>query len=181
MNGASQREGSRWIQWLAFGALAVAFYAFAQFSNRSPLLGQEAPELSLAVAAGAGSGGPSHVRLSDMSGSVVVLDFWASWCSACRKTTPILNTLQEEFESRDISFYAVNVEPIEKRRVALAHEDFGTDFPTLHDRGGLAQREYAVRVLPTVVVVGRDGVVEFASVRVPSESELRDAISTALN
>lgn len=145
------------------------------------VVGQPAPDVTLPVAAGAAPDGPLQVTLSDLAGRVVVLDFWASWCTACRRATPILNDLHQAFADDDVVFYAVNVEPIDRQRVQAGHLSFGTEFPTLHDRAGTAQRRYAVEMLPTVVVVGRDGVVRWAMSGVPSASGLRKAISEALN
>jgi thiol-disulfide isomerase/thioredoxin len=121
------------------------------------------------------------IKLSDMAGQVVVLDFWASWCGACRRTIPILNDLNEEFAARGVSFYAVNVEAIDRQRLQAAHAAFGTEFPSLHDRAGTVQRRYSIQRLPTVIVVGQDGIVRWASTGVPSKMRLRGAISEALN
>jgi len=159
----------------------VGAYAWMTRGDASPLMGQAAPDLTLAVAAGAEPGGPTRVTLSEMTGQVVVLDFWASWCGACRRTTPILNALKREFAGRGVAFYAVNVEPIDRQRLQAAHAAFGTDFPSLQDRAGTIQRRYSIRMLPTVIVVGQDGVVRWASTGVPSKMRLRGAISEALN
>ncbi len=159
----------------------VALYAWMTRGNASPLVGKLAPNLSLAVAAGTKAGGPDKVTLADMAGQVVVLDFWASWCGACRRSTPLLNELNAEFRDEEVAFYAINVEPIDRQRLQAAHAAFGTEFPTLHDRAGTVQRLYSIRSLPTVIVVDRDGVVRWASTGVPSKMRLRGAISEALN
>ena len=67
----------RWIHWLVTAMVFVAAYAWMTRGNASPLMGEPAPDLTLAVAAGAEPGGPTKVTLSDMGGQVVVLDFWA--------------------------------------------------------------------------------------------------------
>ena len=120
----------RLLQWGIVAALFFAVYSMASQAKRLPLVGDEAPDLTLAVAAGGPPDGPAQVTLSDLSDDVVVLDFWASWCTACRRTTPILNDLQGEFEGDPVIFYAVNVEPIDRQRVQAAHLSFGTEFPT---------------------------------------------------
>jgi thiol-disulfide isomerase/thioredoxin len=94
----------------------VALYAWMTRGNASPLMGEPAPDLTLAIAAGAQPGSPTKVTLSDMGGQVVVLDFWASWCGACRRAVPILNDLNDEFAGKGVAFYAVNVEPIDRQR-----------------------------------------------------------------
>lgn len=170
-----------WIHWLVMAMAFVALYAWITRGNASPLMGEPAPSLSLGVAAGAQPDGPTRVTLSELGGRVVVLDFWASWCGACKRATPLLNDLQGEFSGQDVVFYAVNVEPIDRQRVQAAHAAFGTDFPSLHDRAGTVQRRYAIRSLPTVIVVDRDGVVRWASTGVPSKMRLRAAISNAVD
>ena len=180
MTEPARTSQRRWIHWLVTVMVFIALYAWMTRGNASPLMGEVAPDLALAVAAGAQAGGPAKIRLSDLGGQVVVLDFWASWCGACRRTTPILNDLNEEFGPRGVSFYAVNVEPIDRQRLQAAHAAFGTEFPTLHDRTGTIQRRYAIQRLPTVIVVGPDGIVRWASTGVPSKMRLRGAISEAL-
>jgi thiol-disulfide isomerase/thioredoxin len=182
MMDQSRKPAERtWIHWLVTAMVFVALYAWMTRGNASPLIGEQAPDLSMAVAAGAESNGPSKVTLSEMSGGVVVLEFWASWCGACKRATPILNDLQEEFAGRAVAFYAVNVEPIDRQSLQAAHAAFGAEFPSLHDRTGTVQRRYAVQMLPTVIVVGPDGVIRWASTGVPSKMRLRGAISEALN
>ena len=171
----------RWGQWFVTAMVGVAIYAWMTRGNASPLMGEPAPDLTLPVAAGAEPEGPTKVTLSELGGQVVVLDFWASWCGACRRTVPTLNDLHEEFAERGVAFYAVNVEPIDRQRLQAAHAAFGTEFPSLHDRAGTVQRRYAIEMLPTVIVVGPDGLVLWASTGVPSKMRLRGAISDALN
>jgi len=181
MTASTTSSPRRWIRGLATALVFAGLYAWMAHGNVSPLMGQAAPDLTLPIAAGAESGGPTKVRLSDLHGKVVVLDFWASWCGACRRTTPILNELKQELAEQDVLFYAVNVEPIDRQRLQAAHAAFGTDFPSLQDRAGTIQRRYSIRMLPTVIVVGQDGVVRWASTGVPSKMRLRGAISEALN
>jgi thiol-disulfide isomerase/thioredoxin len=181
MTGIGRSGARKWLQWVVGAAVFFVVYTLATSARQLPLVGEAAPDVTLPVAAGGPSDGPLEVRLSALEGQVVVLDFWASWCAACRRTSPILNALKGEFGAEDVAFYAINVEPIDRQRVQAAHISFGTDFPTLHDRAGTAQKRYAVRTLPTVVVVGRDGMVKWAASGVPSRSDLRSAISGAVN
>ena len=181
MNEPEKPPQRRWIHWLVTAMVLVALYAWMTRGNASPLMGQPAPDLSMTVAAGAEPGGPRKVTLAELRGGVVVLDFWASWCGACKRTTPLLNDLHEEFADKGVIFYAVNVEPIDRQTLQAAHAAFGTEFPSLHDRTGTVQRRYAIKMLPTVIVVGPDGLVRWASTGVPSKIRLRRAIFEALN
>ena len=180
MNEAKNGSKSRWLNWAIIAVVFVALYAWMTRGNASPFMGEAAPPLSLAVAAGKAPGGPTRVNLSELD-DVVVLEFWASWCGACQRTTPILNDLHAQFADSGVAFYAVNVEPIDRQRLQAAHAAFGTDFPSLHDRTGEVQRRYSIRSLPTVIVVGKDGIVRWASTGIPSKMRLRGAIEEALN
>jgi len=180
MSEPRAKQSSRWIQWVITGFVFIAFYAWMTRGNVSPFMGEQAPPLSMTVAAGEATDQPSRVTLPDAQ-QVVVLEFWASWCGACKRTTPILNDLHREFGDQGAAFYAVNVEPIDRQRLQAAHAAFGTEFPTLHDRTGEVQRRYAIKSLPTVIVVDRTGIVRWASTGVPSKMRLRGAIAEALN
>ena len=179
MSEAQQSSPNRWIHWVVTVLVFVALYAWMTRGNVSPFMGEQAPALSLPVAAGTDPAERSRVHLAEID-EVVVLEFWASWCGACQRTTPILNDLHDEFSSEGVAFYAVNVEPIDRQRLQAAHAAFGTAFPSLHDRTGEVQRRYAIQSLPTVLVVGRDGLVRWASTGIPSKMRLRAAISEAL-
>jgi thiol-disulfide isomerase/thioredoxin len=180
LNEPTQSQSGKWFRWFATAMVVVALYAWMTRGNASPLMGEPAPDLSMPVAAGETSGIPGKVSLSDLEGQVVVLEFWASWCGACKRTTPILNELKAEFAEQAVVFYAVNVEPIDRQRLQAAHTAFGAEFPSLHDRTGIVQRRFAIEMLPTVIVIGPDGVVRWASTGVPSKMRLRGAISEAL-
>ena len=180
MSDAKPSSPNRWIHWVVTVLVFVALYAWMTRGTASPFMGEQAPALSLPLVAGTDAEARTRVNLHQID-AVVVLEFWASWCGACQRTTPILNDLHEQFLGRGVAFYAVNVESIDRQRLQAAHAAFGTAFPSLQDRTGEVQRRYAIRSLPTVLVVGRDGRVRWASNGIPSKMRLRAAISEALD
>lgn len=181
MTEREQKRERRWVSWVVTALVFIAFYAWMTRGTVSPFMGEPAPALSLPIVAGGTADTPKRLQLSEMRDRVVVLEFWASWCGACRRSTPILNDLHEHFNQQAVAFYAVNVESIDRQRVQAAHLAFGTAFPSAQDRTGEVQRRYAIEMLPTVIVVDRQGVVSWASTGIPSKMRLRAAISEALN
>lgn len=129
----------------------------------------------------AGEGVGDRVRLEDLKGRVVVLDFWAHWCPPCRESAPVLNALQAEFPEERVSFYGVNVEgELSPRRLIQEHRDFGFAFPTLHDVEGVIKQGYLVSSLPTLIVLDPDGKVRGRHVGAAHEAKVRSLIQGAL-
>lgn len=129
----------------------------------------------------AGEGLGDRVRLEDLKGRVVVLDFWAHWCPPCRESAPVLNALHKEFQGQEVSFYGVNVEGnLSPRKLIAEHKDFGFEFPSLHDASETLKSGYFVSSLPTLVVVGRDGKVHGRHIGAAHEEKVRKLIEEAL-
>ena len=116
-------------------------------------------------------------RLDDLKGKVVLLDFWASWCTPCRLDLPRVEALHRELSDRGLVVLGVTDEPWEKARRFVVERGF--TFPTLSDEEGVLFRGYEVRTIPTAVVVGRDGRVSSYLVGLQSRDDLRAAIRGA--
>lgn len=100
------------------------------------------------------------VRLADLRGKVVLLNFWATWCPPCKAEMPDLNTLHETYGAeQDFVVLAVNIE--ERPAVVSAFaQQYKLSFPLLLDtEGTVSSQTYSVRSLPTSIVIDRNGVV----------------------
>jgi cytochrome c biogenesis protein CcmG/thiol:disulfide interchange protein DsbE len=105
------------------------------------------------------SGSPLDARplsITEYRGSVIILNFWASWCLECRPEMPVLERLHREFSSRGLIIIGVNAR--EKKEAARRYaKELGLTFPLLLDRDGKINALYGVVGLPTTFVIGRDG------------------------
>jgi len=117
------------------------------------LRGMDAPDFALPVVYG---GLPdSRMRLSDLRGKAVVLDFWASWCGVCRAQAPILDGVARRFQAEDVVVIGVNTGDRPDQAVAFARGR-SLSYASVLDDGSVAAA-YRANALPTLVVVSRTG------------------------
>jgi len=113
-------------------------------------VGEAAPDVVLGTTL---SGKPA--KASDYAGKVVVISFWASWCSPCRKELPILEGLQVTGKG-SIQVVAVNIESrdvFQKAAKVLGE----MHLILANDRDVRSQRAYDVKAIPQMVIIGKDG------------------------
>ena len=139
--------------------------------------GQIAPDFSLPRI----DGTAGVVALRGLRGQVVVLDFWATWCGPCIEEIPVLDALHDAWATRGVSFVGINSDgagaTADDIRAFLATRPFS--YPVVRDDGEVGER-YRLEVLPSIVVLGRDGRIRASFIGYTSagtlEKTLRDAV-----
>jgi thiol-disulfide isomerase/thioredoxin len=100
------------------------------------------------------------VRLADLKGKVVLVDFWASWCIPCKTSFPAIDALYRELQLRGFEVLAINLD--ERRRDAdtflSAHPHV---MPVAFDPGGSAPLAFKVQGMPTSVLIDRAGDIRY--------------------
>jgi cytochrome c biogenesis protein CcmG/thiol:disulfide interchange protein DsbE len=114
--------------------------------------GQAAPDFDLPSLSG------GRVRLADLKGKPVVLNFWASWCTPCRREMPDFQEVLNKYKDQGLQVYGVNVGESEVA-VASFIRTIGVDFPVLLDLEEKAQTAYKILPLPTTFFIDRSGVI----------------------
>jgi peroxiredoxin/outer membrane lipoprotein-sorting protein len=118
------------------------------------------------------------VALQSLHGTVVVLDFWATWCGPCRVEFPALEKMRSEFGGA-VRFYGVSDESpaIVKKFI----EEYRYQMPTLLDSNREMHRRYGVHKIPVLFVIDRDSVVRRQFIGTQNEAELRQAIRSVVD
>jgi peroxiredoxin len=96
----------------------------------------------------------TEFTLSETTGQVRLLDFWATWCAPCREELPMLQRLNETYGPQGFAMIAISDEDPEQIRKFV--EDQGITYRNLVDSGDVAE-EFLVLGLPTGLLIDRDG------------------------
>jgi len=119
------------------------------------------------------------LALSDLAGSVVILNFWASWCGPCRWEMPLLERIYREYAGRDlIVVVAVKDDEESARQFAREAE---ISYPLGLDRTGVIARDYGAFVIPVTFFIGAGGSVERKLMHVVDEDTLRQMVEGHLS
>lgn len=109
-----------------------------------------APDFTLPVS----TGGTVHLR--SLRPRIVVINFWATWCIPCVAELPELKQLGETFRGEPFTLLTVDVEE-SPAKVQAFLKKIGLDLPAAYDEDGTLAKPYAIRGLPTTVIVDSDG------------------------
>ncbi|NQW30350.1 MAG: TlpA family protein disulfide reductase [Ignavibacteria bacterium] len=123
----------------------------------------------------------SKMRLSDYKGSVVILDYWATWCGPCKMSFPSLQKLYERYKDNPkVKFAIVNVWEKGDDRFQIVRDFLSKNknlkFPMLLDENDELVAKYGVTGIPTKFYLGMDGKIQFKEVGLlPDEQFLDEA------
>jgi cytochrome c biogenesis protein CcmG, thiol:disulfide interchange protein DsbE len=140
----------------------------------SPLPGRAAPEFSLpALEAG------DSVKLSELRGNVVVVNFWASWCIPCRDEHPVLLEAAKDYTPKGVKFVGIayNDKPEDSQRWL---KELGKSYPSLVDVGARTAIDYGVSGVPETFILDKQGVVAFKKFGPITTAEISQKLDSLL-
>jgi cytochrome c biogenesis protein CcmG/thiol:disulfide interchange protein DsbE len=138
-----------------------------------PLLDEPAPDMELLTIDG------DRVRLSDLRGQPVIVNFWATWCEPCRVEFPLMATAYAEHADDGLEILGVLHDDFADgaRRFAA---DMGATWPIIEDPDDVAYEDFIVPGLPTSYFVDAEGIVRAFSLGGFTETGLDAQLATIL-
>jgi thiol-disulfide isomerase/thioredoxin len=133
-----------------------------------PAAGEVAPDFSYTLTDG------TTVRLSDLRGKRVIVNFWATWCLPCREEMPLFEAALAR-EGDDLVVLAVNRNETPAAIEGYAAET-GVRLPLIADSAGAIGDRYAVTSLPITYFINRDGTVSVRHFGAITEAALAERI-----
>lgn len=124
-------------------------------SQEAPSVGFLAPDFTLETLEG------DSITLSELRGTAIIINLWASWCGPCRAEMPAMQNVYEKYKDSGFTILAVNATNQDSLAAARAFvEELGLSYPILLDIEGKVSDLYNLRALPTTYFVNPDGIIE---------------------
>ncbi len=137
------------------------------------LIGKEAPDVLIQPTGG------TPIHLSELKGKVVILDFWATWCSPCRIGLPIVSAVASKYKDRGVIFYAIGEGNIGQEKAYLEQQQIDA-IPAVTNADGAAA--FLIGPIPQTVIIDKAGIVKYVQVGLSryEREELTSVIEAAL-
>ena len=138
------------------------------------IIGKPAPDFTLKTLDG------NTLKLSDLRGKAVVLNFWATWCPPCKVELPWFVDLQKQYGPQGLQIVGISEDEGGKDKVAAFVKEMGVNYTVAVDDDTVAGKYGDVEDLPTTFYIDRNGkIVQFAMGLV-DRSEIEDKMKAAL-
>ena len=135
--------------------------------------GDVAPDFTLTTLDG------KEVKLSDLKGKKVVLNFWATWCPPCKAEMPHMQNFYEDYsQDENVEILAINLTNGDKvESVQNFVQDYGLTFPIPMDEEGKVNEIYQAITIPTSYMIDTKGRIQNKVVGPMDENMIKDFVS----
>ena len=170
----SRRRSARLVVFAAALVLVLASLAYGATTRGSgQLQSGPAPDFTLGLFDG------GEISLSDLRGQIVVLNFWASWCTPCKEEAPMLESVWQRYAGQGVSVIGVDYKDTEPAARAFI-EEFGITYPNGPDTRSRIAGAYGVQGVPETVVITQQGEIAKVFVGSPTEAQLTAVLEDLL-
>ena len=163
-------------------ALVVALMLYVGFhmarrTGSTPRLAKStiAPDFSLESLDG------KNVRLSDLRGKAVLLNFWATWCAPCKIEMPWFVELQNQYGREGLQVVGVAMDDASKEDIAKFAKEMGVNYPILIGKESVGDQYGGIPALPETFFIGRDGKMVDKIIGLKGKGEIEESVKKSLN
>jgi peroxiredoxin len=164
-------------------ALMVIFVIYTYFTQRTTTvneldkafdrwIGVEAPDIELKILDG------TPIRLSQLKGKMVILNFWATWCGTCTREVPDFVKLYHESSRDDLIIIGLTDENADEVRPFIAKKSVA--YPIALTQG-LPSPYQDIKAIPTTFFINRDGIIQNVCVGPRDFNELKERVRIMVN
>jgi peroxiredoxin len=136
--------------------------------------GDTAPDFTLQTLDG------KTMRLSDLRGQAVLLNFWATWCAPCKIEMPWFVELQKQYGSQGFQIVGVAMDDASPKEIAGFAKEMGVNYPVLLGKESVGDAYGGVQFLPENFYIDRNGKLVARAFGLKSRSEIEDEIKTII-
>ena len=145
---------------------------FDKLTNPDSMAGQDAPDITVTSLDG------KPLKIGDLRGKVIFLNFWATWCPPCRQEMPHIQTLWDEMKDRDdVVFIAASSEDVDTIKKFLAKSSY--TFPIYTAPQESVAGSYHTQSIPSIFTIDAKGVIRAHLVGGQTEQSMRRALAKA--
>jgi peroxiredoxin len=144
-------------------------------TESSSLLGKDAPAFVVKTLDG------KQVSLADYKGKAVVVNFWATWCEACRQEMPWLAELREKYAAKGFEVLGIVTDRASPEKITSAVRGYGVKYPILFCNHATAQAYGGLPELPVSFFIDRQGKIIAKMTGADSKEEIETKIKQALS
>lgn len=138
--------------WILIPLVLVLFvYAKAEISGNSGEEYPQAPEFTLEDLKG------SKISLSNLSGKVVLLNVWATWCGPCKKEIPDFIEAYEQYKDKGLEIIGISVDRISQSKVLQFTEKYKINYPVAMTTSKLTKDYGPFPAIPVTVIIDKNG------------------------
>lgn len=140
---------------LAVLIVAIAYALYSNFTKDNEIYkqGEQAPDFELTQINEANE--LEHIRLSDLEGKGVMLNFWATYCEPCEREIPFMEELYPQYED-DIEIVAVSLD-LSELVIHQFIDKYDLTFPVVHDQKNVVMDLYKVGPIPSTYFIDPEG------------------------
>jgi peroxiredoxin len=160
---------------MLFAGIRAARHNRANGPAKPQLVGSLAPDFELPGIDG------KNIKLSDLRGKAVLLNFWATYCEPCKIEMPWFVELQKEYGPQGFQIVGVAMDDASTDDIAKFATKMGVNYPILIGKDSVGESYGGVIVLPTTFFVDRDGKLIAREFGLQSRSVFVDHIKKALS